>query len=120
MDIREQAQEDLKNIFGDPAGPGTLFSLIAPDNGAEYLVSGTYGDISLIIDPATGSAIQGRTITVAYPMALLKSQTDRMPEKKWKVRVKELDGAEHILFVVDPPDHDYTIGMTRLRLGANF
>ena len=118
MGIREQAQGDLLHIFSDPDGPGTPYSLIAP-NGAEYPVCGTYGDISVLIDPSTGAAVQGRTITATFPMALLKNKTDKMPEKKWKARVKDLGGTEHILFVTDPPDHDFTIGLTRMRLGAN-
>ena len=119
MRIRELAQADLSDILGNPDGPGTPFYLITPE-GNEYSVCGTYGDISLLIDPATGSAVQGRTITATYPMALLKKQTEQVTEKKWKVRVKDLAGKEHVLFVTDPPDHDYTIGLTRLRLGANF
>jgi hypothetical protein len=52
-------------------------------------------------------------------MALLKDKTERLPEKKWKIKVKDLGGAERTLFIIDPPDHDYTIGLTRLKLGAN-
>lgn len=118
MGIRETAQEDLKNILGNPEGPGTPFSVIAPD-GTEYPVCGTYGDISLLIDPSTGTAIQGRTIAVAYPMALLRDKTTALPVKGWKVKVSDLTGTERILFIVNPPDHDFTIGITRLMLGAN-
>ena len=118
MGIREQAREDAKRILGDPDGAGTPFVLISPFGG-EYPVCGTYGDISLLIDPTNGSAIQGRTITASYPMALLKEQTDEKPEKKWKVKVNNLDGKELVLFVVNPPDHDFTIGITRLTLGAD-
>jgi len=116
--LREKARDDLTNILGDPEGPGTPFILIAPD-GAEYPVCGTYGDISLLIDPATGSAVQGRTITAAYPMALLKGRASELPKKGWKVRLNDLDGTQRLLFIVDPPDNDFTIGLTRLKLGAN-
>jgi len=118
MGIREQAQTDLVNILGNPDGPGTPFIIVTPEGG-EYPVCGTFGDISLLIDPSSGAAIQGRTINAAYPMALLKAKTERMPEKKWKVKVKDLSGTERILFIVDPPDHDYTIGLTRIKLGGN-
>jgi len=118
MGLREIAEADLVNIFGSPDGPGTPFTLIAPNN-SEYMVNGTYGDISLLIDPASGAAVQGRTIIAVFPMALLRSQTDLVPEKKWRVKVKSLKGEELTLFVVQPPDHDLTIGLTRLTLGAN-
>ena len=118
MGIRDQAQHDLNNIFSDSEGPGNPYILIAPNND-EYTVCGTYGDIALLIDPTNGTAIKGRTISATYPMAMLKIQTDQVPEKKWRVKVKDLSGADHILFIVDPPDHDNTIGLTRLTLGVN-
>jgi hypothetical protein len=116
MGIREQAQADMGRILGDPEGPGTPFELIDTD-GLVYPVAGTYGDIGLLIDPATGTAVQGQTITAAYPMALLAEHTDNKPEKGWKVKVTDLKGGEHLLRIIDPPIHDFTVGITRLQLG---
>ena len=118
MNVRELAHNDLGNIFGNPDGPGTPFILIEP-GGGEYPVCGIYGDVSLLIDPTNGTAVQGRSISASYPMALLKEHTDKMPGKKWKVKIKDLHRKDHIFFIVDPPDHDNTIGLTRLRLGVN-
>ena len=116
MGIREQAQGDLKRIFGDSEGPGTPFELI-DRGGLMYSVAGTYGDVGLLIDPATGAAIQGQTITAAYPMALLEAHTGKRPEKGWQVKIKDLQGGVHVFHIIDPPIHDFTIGITKLQLG---
>ena len=116
MGIREQAQADIGRILGNPEGLGTPFDLVDKD-GAVYPVCWTFGDISLLIDPQTGTAVQGRTITAVYPMALLAERTDTNPVKGWRVNVKALDGKDMLLVVCEPPDHDFTIGLTRLRLG---
>lgn len=119
MGIRETAQADMQNIFSDPEGAGTPFILVNPKTNKEFPVCGVFGDINLIIDPQSGAAIKGRTISAAYPGGLLKKQTDELPAKGWKVLVKDLNEKEKILFVVEAPDHDNTLGVTRLTLGAN-
>lgn len=107
----------MEHIFSDQDGPGTPFVLINR-GGLEYPVTGTYGDIGLLMDPATGTAVQGQTITAVFPMGLLSAHTLEKPMKGWKVKLNDPHRGELSFFVVDPPVHDYTIGMTRLILGT--
>jgi hypothetical protein len=118
MNIRELAAADSLTILNDINSAATPFVLITADDGKEYPVSGSYGDIGYLLDPATGTAIQGRTIEAAYSMAALREQTDREPEKGWRFICNDLAGNETILFVVlYVPDR--TIGLARLKLAVN-
>jgi hypothetical protein len=118
MTIRERAAADAQNILTDINGAATPFVLIAADDGQEYPISGSYGDIGYLIDPATGTAIQGRTIEAAYSMATLREQTKREPEKGWRFVCNDLEGNRTTLFVVlYVPDR--TIGLARLKLAVD-
>lgn len=117
MGIKELAAADAEQILGT-AEAGSPFVIVNPGN-VEFPVSGTFGDIGLLMDPETGAPVQGQTIAAAYPMRLLKEQTGEVPEKGWRVKAWDLSGVERIYFVVRPPIHDWTIGITRLQLGVN-
>jgi hypothetical protein len=118
MNIREQAAADLNSILADTKdGPASSFVFIASD-GAEYPITGIFGDIGFLINPENGAAIQGRTIEAAYTMAALREKTDRVPEKGWRFRAWKLDGAEYELFVVRY-EGDHTIGIGRVKLAVN-
>jgi hypothetical protein len=118
MTIRERAAADSQKILNDINGAATPFVLIAADDGQEYPMAGSYGDIGYLLDPATGTAVQGRTIEAAYSMANLREQTEREPGKGWRFVCTDLAGNEMTLFVVlYIPDR--TIGLARLKLAVN-
>jgi hypothetical protein len=117
MNIRERTAADAQKILTDINGAATPFVLIAAD-GQEYQISGSYGDIGYLIDPKTGTAVQGRTIEAAYSMATLREQTEREPEKGWRFICNDLAGNKTTLFVVIyVPDR--TIGLARLKLAVD-
>jgi hypothetical protein len=117
MGIRERAAADAQKILTDINGAATPFVLIAADN-EQYPISGSYGDIGYLIDPATGTAIQGRTIEAVYSMATLREQTEREPEKGWRFVCNDLAGKRTTFFVVlYVPDR--TIGLARLKLAVD-
>jgi hypothetical protein len=115
MNLRELAESDLAHTLEDEDGAGSAYVLIDKADG-EYAVAGDYGDIGYLIDPSTGGAVQGRTITATCRMSTLASQSALAPERGWKVRIIGLDGKETTFFVqrVEP---DRTIGLYRLTLG---
>jgi hypothetical protein len=118
MNIRERAAADTQKILTDITGAATPFVLIAADDRQEYPVFGSYGDIGYLIDPKTGTAVQGRTIEAAYSMATLREQTEREPEKGWRFACNDLAGNKTTLFVVlYAPDR--TIGLARLKLAVD-
>jgi hypothetical protein len=118
MGIRERAAADSQKILTNINGAATPFVLITADDGQEYQISGSYGDIGYLIDPSTGTAIQGRTIEAVYSMATLREQTDREPEKGWRFICNDLAGNRTTLFVVlYVPDR--TIGLARLKLAVD-
>jgi hypothetical protein len=114
MNLRAIAESDLKYILEDVNGAGTPFILIAPD-GCEYPVIGTHQDIGYLLDEENSVPIQGRVITVTYRMSTLASQTDKKPDRSWRVRTTDLDGIEH-LFCLVRYEPDRTLGIARLHL----
>jgi hypothetical protein len=117
MGIRSRAEQDAALILG-ASESGDSFALV-DTQGNEFPVSGHFGDIGLLLDPETGASIQGQTASAAYSMGELKALTDEVPERGWKVKIFDFAGAERTLYVVRPPIHDFTIGVTRLMLGVN-
>jgi hypothetical protein len=113
--IRAVAESDLKTIIEDPSGAGTAYTLIE-NTGAEYPVVGTFGDIGLLIDPISGEAIQGRTITATCMASTITAAAGKVPARGWKARAMGLDGKSYTLFV-QRNEHDRTIGLCRLTLG---
>jgi hypothetical protein len=117
MNLRDRAADDSKEILGDISGAGTSFILYSRD-GEQYPVVGSYGDIGYLLNPATGEAIQGRTIEAAYSMETLRLQTEREPEKGWRFSCFDLTGKETNLFIVRY-EPDRTIGIARIKLAVN-
>jgi hypothetical protein len=117
MTLRERAAADSQKILNNLNGAGTPFVLITADD-KHFQLTGIYGDIGYLIDPATGTAVQGRTIEAAYSMASLREQTEKEPEKGWRFVCNDLAGNETAVFVVlYVPDR--TIGLARLKLAVN-
>jgi hypothetical protein len=117
MNIRETAAADAKSILEDMNGAGTSFILIDREK-TEYPMTGSYGDIGYLLNPATGEAIQGRTIQAAYCMASLEVYTSNEPERGWHFKVIDLSGKEIKLFIIKY-EPDRTIGIGRITLAVN-
>jgi hypothetical protein len=112
MNLHSIAESDLKYILEDADGAGTPYTLIDPDGG-EYPVIGTYKDIGYLLDEESSIPIQGRAITVTYRMSTLAGQTQKKPERGWRVRIADLDGIDHSFCLVRyKPDR--TLGIVRL------
>jgi hypothetical protein len=115
MGLRELAESDLAETLEDD---GSHFILIDPQ-GNEFELAGTFGDIGYLLDMETGLPVQGRTITAAYRIKSLAEQTASLPGKGWKVKTKDLAGAEYVLFVAGY-EPDRTLGIGRLKLAADY
>jgi hypothetical protein len=116
MGIREEADSDLAEIFGDTDGAGTPYTLIDKDE-AEFPVAGTFGDVGYLLNPDTGIPIVGRTITASYRIKALLEKTEKVPGEGWKVKVIDLNGIEQT-FYVTKYEPDRTIGLARIRVAA--
>jgi hypothetical protein len=118
MGLRELAESDLAETLEDVDGTGSPFVLIDPQ-GTEFELTGTFGDIGYLLDIETGFPVQGRTITAAYRIKSLAEKTGAIPGRGWRVRTKDLSGADYTLFVVGY-EPDRTIGIGRIKLAAEY
>jgi hypothetical protein len=116
MNVRERAARDAKKILENTNGAGTPFILVSKER-VEFPVAGSFGDIGYLLNPATGEAIQGRTIQAAYSMESLRAQTPMEPERGWRFKVTGLSGALTELFVT-MYEPDRTIGIGRITLAV--
>ena len=112
--LRGLAAADARRIIENEWGAGNPIVLI--NKGAEYPVTGTYGDIGALVNPITGEAIQGRAIEATISAETILALAGKAPARGWKARVTELDGKVTTLFV-NRVEADKTIGLFRLTLG---
>ena len=117
MNLSERAARDSKKILENINGAGTSFFLI-PKDGKPIPVTGSYGDIGYLLNPATGEAVEGRTIQAAFSMESLRLQTEREPERGWRFLGRDLSGKEQNLFVT-MYEPDRTMGIARIRLAID-
>jgi hypothetical protein len=115
MGIRELAESDLAKTLEDQNGAGTPY--ILSDGTADYTVTGTFGDIAYLFNPGIGNTVQAGTITATYRIKTLRDQTEKIPERGWKVRAFDLAGKEQVLHVTRY-EPDRTIGIARLTLAV--
>jgi hypothetical protein len=116
LTLRERAAADAKKILENVSGAGTPFILVTKEK-EEFPVVGSFGDIGYMLNPATGEAIQGRTIQAAYSMQSLRILTPKEPERGWGVKVFGLSGTLTELYVT-MYEPDRTIGIGRIRLAV--
>jgi hypothetical protein len=116
MNIRERAAADSKKIMEKANGAGTPFILVIKER-VEFTVTGIFGDIGYLLNPATGEAVQGRTVQAAYSMESLREQTPLEPERGWRFKVLGLSGVLTELFVTRY-EPDRTIGIGRITLAV--
>jgi hypothetical protein len=111
--LRVTSERYLEKTLGNPKRAGTQYTLIDPHD-TEHPVVGSVGDISLIVDPATGEVIQGRSITTTCIIKTLPVQ----PCRGWRAQLPGLDGKVQELFIQGvSPDH--TIGLYYFTMGVN-
>jgi hypothetical protein len=113
--LRARAEADVQRIIENARGAGTPYVLINKE-GAEYPVTGIFGDIGSMIDPISGEVIQGRSIEAVCMMKTIIAAAGKVPERGWKARATGLDGRELVLFVWRN-ETDRTIGLCRMALG---
>jgi hypothetical protein len=113
--LRERAEADVQRIIENTCGAGTSYVLIDKE-GAEYPVTGIFGDIGSLIDPVSGEVIRSRSIEAVCMMKTIMAAAGRIPERGWKARATGLDGKELVLFVWRN-ETDRTIGLCRMALG---
>ena len=129
MNLREQARADLAFTLKDEVnGFGRAVVLIDPA-GAEVQVSGQTGDIGLVIDPDTGTAVAGRTAHISLAVddinkAISEGAIDGFPRgisdesrKPWLCRFDDLEGATYTFKLINTfPDR--TLGLLTCLVGA--
>jgi hypothetical protein len=113
--LRARAGADAQRIIENARGAGTAYILIDKE-GAEYPVTGIFGDIGSLIDPISGEVIRSRSIEAVCMMKTIMAAAGKVPERGWKARATGLDGRELVLFVWRN-ETDRTIGLCRMALG---
>lgn len=129
MNLREQARADLSfTLKDDVNGFGRAVVLIDPD-GQQIELVGQTGDIGLVIDPDTGTAISGRTAHISIGVddinaAITAGQISGFPRgisdetsKPWICRFDDLEGATYTFKLINTfPDR--TLGLLTCLIGA--
>jgi microcystin degradation protein MlrC len=85
--LRDIANKYLEKTLENPNRAGTPYIIIDPQDN-QYPVTGTIGDISLLVDAMTGEVMQGRTIIATCIMKRLPLP----PRRGWRAEVKTLSG----------------------------
>jgi hypothetical protein len=111
--LRAISERYLEKTLENPKRFGTPYTLIDPQD-ALHEVTGTVGDISVLLNPSTGETIQGRTITATCLMKRLPVP----PCRGWRAQLPELSGKIQELFIqgVAP---DYTAGLYYFTMGLD-
>lgn len=122
--LRELAEADLGAILEDQYGFRWPITVTNPDG---TTVSGLFGfsnDISQVIDPETGTAVSGRSASVAIRTKLLADEGLGIPrgitdssKKPWVVEFDDINGTAH-KFKVSESMPDRTIGVVACMLEA--
>lgn len=119
MGLREQAEADLATLVEDLDGFGWPVTLTSPAGAPTSLVALT-GDIAALLDPETGEAVLGRTISAtlrvsSLPAGPIPRGVAELGEKPWRVTFLDLQGATIETRVTDTRP-DYTLGVLVCRL----
>ena len=118
MGLRDIAAADNRAILGDTVtGPAHPITLKDPA-GLSVSIDGYSNDIGLFIDPDTGTAVSGRTGTVAFNIAeLLSKGFTSLPEgisdassKPWIAIFNDVNGNPHT-FKITRTHPDRSLGM---------
>jgi len=111
--LRAISERYMEKTLENPKRFGTPYTLIDPQD-TRYNVTGTVGDISVLLEPATGETINGRTITTTCLMKRLPVP----PRRGWRAQLPELSGKIQELFVQGVlPDH--TAGLYYCTMGLD-
>ena len=111
--LRALSNKYLEKTLENPKTAGTPYTIIDPQEN-RFDVTGTVGDISLLVDPITGEALQGRTITVTCLIKRLPKQ----PRRGWQVELPSLNTTKLKKLYIQEVQPDRTIGLYYLSLGT--
>jgi hypothetical protein len=112
--LREIANRYLEKTLENPKRAGTPFTVIDPQE-RRYPVTGTVGDISILVDAATGEVMQGRTVICTCLMKRLPVP----PRRGWQAEVHSLTG-ELQKYYIQEVQPDNTIGLYYFSLGFDY
>jgi hypothetical protein len=117
LNLRELAEADLARTLEDTSSAGAPFTLI-DTKGVEYPVTGTVGDIGIVISPVTGERVSSRSIVCACRIKTLSAQTPEIPARGWKARLSDVNG-NVIQAFVQGSSPDRTLGIYNLVIGLD-
>jgi len=111
--LRALSNKYMEKTLENPRTAGTPFTIIDPQEN-RFDVTGTVEDISMLVDPITGEALQGRTITVTCLIKRLPKQ----PRRGWRVELPSLGATNINKLYVQEVQPDRTIGLYYLSLSS--
>lgn len=122
MNLRELAEADLATTLEDAeTGFGWPIVLTNPAGESADLV-GQSNDVSMVIDPDTGTAISGRAASCALRISSILAAGLTLPQaiaaknsKPWVVEFADIQGAPYI-FKVAKSNPDRGMGLVTLQL----
>lgn len=120
MSLRLQANLDARMILEDRSGFGWPISITSP-SGVRKDVTGFSNDISLVIDPDTGTLVSGREVTIGVSTTTLRLAGFTEDPRgisagfPWVVEFLDINGTAG-RFKVARTSPDLSIGMILLHL----
>lgn len=116
MGLREIAERDVFNILTDSSVGAAVSITVTPPGGADLDLTGYSNDIAQMIDPETGMAVSGRTVSVSIPIRSFVEAGVPLPRailsetsNPWVVQFSDNYGRTHT-WAVTATDPDYTLG----------
>ena len=120
MNLIEQAESDLSFVLEDDVGGFGIAVKVINPVGTEFDLKGQSTDIGLVIDPATGIGVRGRTAEITFRLSSILNVIGEIPDKNeigtgWLMRVENVNH-DIWTFGVGQADVDRKIGVVKIAL----
>lgn len=124
MNLRQLAELDLATTLEDSAGGFGWPVTLTDPNGVSANLTAQTQDIGIIVDPDTGVAVSGRTISAVLRISSIRGKGLEIPEaeprrdrKPWRIDTKDTNG-NPVALKVDYSYQDRILGTITLQLGV--
>lgn len=120
MNLTEQAESDLSFVIEDDISGFSVAVIVINPAGDRFSLKGSSTDIGLVIDPATGIGVRGRTAEIIFRLSTVMFEIGEIPDKSetgtgWLLQITNVNGDEWT-FAIGQADIDRKIGLVKIAL----